>query len=82
MPMALDGDTDTRTSYVYKGETPSSSPPTNESDGIFHAAHIDNAAPCIRQFAGTFDLGFTLNDDKCSEVNVSILLKRCMSYAK
>jgi hypothetical protein len=83
MPMALDGGTHPRTGYAYKGETPWSAPPPNTSDGtVFHAAQVDNAAPRICQFIGTINLGFTLNDNKCSDVNVSLLLKCFMSYAK
>jgi hypothetical protein len=83
MTMTLDYDTNTRIWYVYKGETPWSAPPPNESnDTVFHAARVDNAAPRIRQFPGTINLSFTLNEDKHSEVNVSILLKRFMTYAK
>jgi hypothetical protein len=82
-PMVMDEDGYQRRGYAYKGEAPWSAPPAKDSDAtVFHSKSIDNAAPQIRQFAGTINLGFSIGEDKRSEINVSLLLKRCMSFAK
>jgi Fe-S cluster assembly ATPase SufC len=58
-------------------------PPTKDSDpAVFHAMSTDNAAPQIHQFAGTVNLGFSIGEDKRSEINVSLLLESFMAFAK
>jgi hypothetical protein len=49
---------------------------------VFHARKTGNAAPHIRQFMGTRNLGFTANEDKRNNLNVSLLLKRFMSFSE
>jgi hypothetical protein len=57
IPMTLDEDTHHHTGYSYKGESPWSSPPPQESDDtVFHAKQGDNAAPQIHQFMCTINL--------------------------
>jgi hypothetical protein len=36
----------------------------------------------VRQFFGTSNLGFTINEDKRNDINVALLLKRVMYFAK
>jgi hypothetical protein len=58
-PMPMDVDGYHRIGHSYKGESPWSTPPTKDSDAtFFHSVPIDNAAPHMRQFAGTINLGF------------------------
>jgi hypothetical protein len=58
-------------------------PPVKDSDpAVVHAAFSDNAAPHIRQFAGTINLGFSVGEDKRSIINVYLLLKHVMAFAK
>jgi hypothetical protein len=49
---------------------------------IFHAMASENAAPHIRQFSGTINLGSSIEEDKRSDINLYILLKRFMAFAK
>jgi hypothetical protein len=57
--------------------------PAKESDpAVFHSTPYDNAAPQIRQFAGTINLGFSIGEDKRSKNNVSLLLKRFVAFVK
>jgi hypothetical protein len=58
-------------------------PSANYSDPtVFHSMHTDNSAPQIRHFAGTINLGFSIVKDKRRKINVSLLLKRFMAFAK
>jgi hypothetical protein len=43
---------------------------------------MDNAAPHIRQFMGTINLGFKVNEDKRNDLDVSLILKRFASFAE
>jgi hypothetical protein len=73
-PITMDHYGHQRRVYAYKSD---------ESDAtVFHAKPINNAAPQIRQFSGTINLGFSLSEDKRKEINVSLLLKRFVSFAK
>jgi hypothetical protein len=49
---------------------------------VFYATPTDNAAPQTRQFSGTINLRFSIGEDKRSEINVSLLLKRFMAFTK
>jgi hypothetical protein len=80
MPMEEDGPQ--CQGYDYKGEAPWSAAPVKDSDpAVFHATSSDNTAPQIRKFSGTINLGFSIGEDKRSEINVSLLLKRFMAFA-
>jgi hypothetical protein len=58
-------------------------PPTAEADAtIFHEAPIPNAPTKVCHFVGTVNLGFTILEDKRSNSNVAILLKRFMKFTK
>jgi hypothetical protein len=58
-----------RQGYAYKGEAPWSAPPVKYSDPtVFYATSSDNAAPQIRQFARTINLGFSIGEDKRSDI--------------
>jgi hypothetical protein len=62
---------------------PWSSPPPKDYDAtVFNDKPIDNAASQISQFTGTINLNFSISEDKRNEINVSLLLKCCMSFAK
>jgi hypothetical protein len=73
-----------RDGYAYKcAPPPWSSLPAVDSDAtIFHAEQTDNAAPQVRQFAGTVNLGFTINAQKHNNMNGALLLKHVMSFTK
>jgi hypothetical protein len=82
-PLRMDEDGPPHQGYAYKGKAPWSAPPVKDSDpAVFHAMSSDNAAPQIHQFAGTINLGFSIVEDKRSDINVSLLLKSFMAFAK
>jgi hypothetical protein len=81
--MTHDVDTVQRQGYAYKGASPWSAPPAADSDATcFHVKQQYNAAPQIRQFLGTINLGFTVNKDKRNYINISLLRQCFMSFAK
>jgi hypothetical protein len=81
--MPMDEDGLQHQGYVYKGEAPWSGLPTKDSDPtVFHSTPTDNAATQICQFAGTTKQGFSIGENKRSRINVSLLLKRFMAFAK
>jgi hypothetical protein len=49
---------------------------------VLNSTPTDDAAPQIHQFAGTINLGFSIGEDKRIKINVSLLLKRFMAFAK
>jgi hypothetical protein len=82
-PMTEDGNMNQHDGQAYKVASPWYSPPTIVSEAtIFHAKQTNNAAPQVRQFFGTRNLGFTINEDKRNYINVALLLKRVMYFAK
>jgi hypothetical protein len=80
-PMPMDEDGLQRQGYAYNGEEPWSAPPAKDSNPtVSYATPSNNAAPQIRQFSGTLKLGFSIGEDKRSEINVPRLLKRVMAF--
>jgi hypothetical protein len=49
---------------------------------VCHSTPTDNAAPQIRQFAGTINLVFFIGEDKRIEIKFSLPLKRFVAFAK
>jgi hypothetical protein len=49
---------------------------------VFDATSTDNAAPQIRQFASTVNLGVSIGEDKRRKINLSLLLKHFMAFGK
>jgi hypothetical protein len=69
--------------FKYKGDSPLASPPAQEADAtVFHLAKTTNAPPKARYFVGTINLGFAISETKKGTLNVLLLLKRFMSFAK
>jgi hypothetical protein len=59
----------------------SSSPPANSDATVFYANQTDNAAPQVRQFFSSINLGCAINEDKRNAINVTMLIKQVMSFA-
>jgi hypothetical protein len=71
-PMSMDEDGPQRQCCAYKVKSPWSAPTVKYSDpAVFHATLSNNAAPHIRQFAGTIHLGFSLGPSE--KISASIL---------
>jgi hypothetical protein len=67
----------------HKGASPWAAPPAVEADDtVFHTDSIVNAPPKVHHFVGTINLGFAVTESKDSGINVAILLKRIMAFAK
>jgi hypothetical protein len=81
--MPMDAHGHQRQGYAYKSEAPCSAPRTKDYDpAVFHSTPTDNAAPQIRHFSGTINLGFSIGEDNRSEINASLLLKSFMAFGK
>jgi hypothetical protein len=58
-------------------------PPTIEADAtVFHEFSTPNAPPKVQHFVGTVNLDFSIRENKRSDTNIYILLKRVMAFAK
>jgi hypothetical protein len=54
-------------------------PPPNAYNSLFHEMARTAASPMVRSFTGTIEIGFTVTI--MDDVNVSTLIKRCLSFA-
>jgi hypothetical protein len=66
-----------------KGDSPWTSPSAKEADAtVFHADATHNTRPKVRHFVDTINLGFTVTGTKRGTLNIDLLLKRFMYFAK
>jgi hypothetical protein len=73
------------TRFSYKGDPPWDTPPVVEVDAtVFHTDSTSNSPPPpkIRHFIGTINLDFAIVESKRNDMNVALLLKRFVSFAK
>jgi hypothetical protein len=72
-------------STVSSTKVPTQSPPPSKEadDNVFNAVVTPNAPPRpVCHFVGTINLRFAVSESKKGTMNIPLLLKRVMSYAK
>jgi hypothetical protein len=69
--------------FNYTGDSPWAPPPEVKADAtVCHADVLSNSPPKVIHFVGTMNLGFAIAESKRNEMNVSILFKHFMDFAK